>query len=176
LIWFFKEPIQSWIKWKVALLNNRFKKSLMLHCGACDNRRFYLQSFRRKIVFSKFAKWISEKLGDARAFLCALLLVIIWALLGRYFNFSEAWQLAINTTTTVIIFLMVFLIQNTQNRNTMAVHLKLDEIIRAIEGANDELLKIEKLSDEELQILHRRYETLAANIKARIKNGKSDDA
>ncbi len=125
-------------------------------------------------MFSKFAKWISEKLGDARAFLCALFLVVAWALLGHYFNFSEAWQLAINTTTTVIVFLMVFLIQNTQNRDTMAIHLKLDEIIRAIEGANNELLKIEKLSDEELQVLHTRYEAFAANIKARIKDGKSD--
>jgi low affinity Fe/Cu permease len=120
-------------------------------------------------MFSKFAKWLSRKSGDSRAFLCACILVLIWAALGHFFSYSVAWQLAINTTTTIIIFLMVFILQNTQNRDTLAVHLKLDEIIRAIEGANDELLKIEKLSDEELQILHRRYETLAANIKARMK-------
>jgi low affinity Fe/Cu permease len=125
-------------------------------------------------MFSKLAKWVSEKLGDARAFLCAVLLIVIWACFGQYFNFNETWQLAINTTTTVIIFLMVFLIQNTQNRETMAIHLKLDEIIRAMEGANNELLKIEKLSDAELQVLHKRYENLAASIKARIKNGKTN--
>jgi low affinity Fe/Cu permease len=125
-------------------------------------------------MFSTFSKWISIKLGNAGAFLAAIFFVVIWAILGPFYQFSETWQLTINTFTTIVVFLMVFLLQNTQNRNAVAIHLKLDEIIRAIEGANNELLKIEKLSDEELQILYLRYENLANRIKDRIKNGKQD--
>lgn len=125
-------------------------------------------------MFSKFAKWISGILGDAHAFSVACLIVIIWGSLGPLFNYSDTWQLVINTSTTIVTFLMVFLLQNTQNRDTVAIHLKLDEIIRAIKGAHNELLMVENLSDKELQALQKRYETLANKIKERIMQGQKD--
>jgi low affinity Fe/Cu permease len=125
-------------------------------------------------MFSKFAKWMSGTLGDAHAFIIACLIVVIWACLGPIFNYSDTWQLVINTGTTIVTFLMVFLLQNTQNRDTVAIHLKLDEIIRAIKGAHNELLMVENLSDEELQALQQRYEALANKIKERIKQGQKD--
>ncbi len=87
-------------------------------------------------MFTKFAKWISGKLGDSRAFLIAILVVLIWFITGPIFNYSDTWQLIINTGTTIVTFLMVFILQNTQNRDTIAIHLKLDEIIRAMKGAH----------------------------------------
>ncbi len=126
------------------------------------------------MIFSKFAKWISARLGNPRAFLIAFLIVIIWGLLGPVFDFSESWQLFINTASTIIIFLMVFLLQNTQNRDTIAIHLKLDEIIRSIYGAHNRLLKVEELSDEELEEIHQSYEQLANEVKEKSKSGEED--
>ncbi len=125
-------------------------------------------------MFSKISKYMSILLGSSIAFSCAISFVIIWALTGPYFHFSNSWQLVINTTTTIITFWMVFLIQNTQNRDTKALHLKLDEIIRSIQGAHNELLNIEELSDEELQALEDRYHSLAASIKKKLNRGLSD--
>lgn len=125
-------------------------------------------------MFSKIARWISLKLGDAKAFLLACLTVFIWAVTGPLFKFSDSWQLVINTGTTIVTFLMVFLIQNTQNRDTVALHLKLDEIIRSIHGAHNQLLKIEELTDEDLEMLHKRYEKLATKVQKRLKKGKDD--
>ncbi len=125
-------------------------------------------------MFSKISKYMSIVLGSSIAFSCAISFVLIWALTGPYFHFSNSWQLVVNTTTTIITFWMVFLIQNTQNRDTMALQLKLDELIRSIQGAHNELLKIEELSDEELKSLKDRYQNLADSVKQKLNRGLSD--
>jgi len=99
-------------------------------------------------------------LGSAWAFAGAVLVIVVWILTGPTFHFSDTWQLIINTATTVITFLMVFLIQNTQNRDAKAVHLKLDEIIRALKGARNKLVDLEDLSDEELKKLEEQFQRL----------------
>ena len=97
-------------------------------------------------------------LGSAWAFASAILIIVIWALTGPMFHYSNTWQLIINTGTTIVTFLMVFLIQNTQNRDAKAAHLKLDEIIRALKGARNQLIDLEKLSDEDLTALEKQFE------------------
>jgi low affinity Fe/Cu permease len=117
-------------------------------------------------AFRVFARRSSSMLGSAWAFTAALLVIVIWLVTGPVFHFSNTWQLIINTATTIITFLMVFLIQNTQNRDAKAVHLKLDELIRAIKNARNELVDLEDLSDEELKGLEeqfRRMRTRAEN-------------
>jgi low affinity Fe/Cu permease len=104
-------------------------------------------------AFRIFARRSSIILGSAWAFAGAVLVILIWIPTGPTFHFSDTWQLIINTATTIITFLMVFLIQNTQNRDAKAVHLKLDEIIRALKGARNELVDLEELSDEDLKEL-----------------------
>src|SRR5882724_1237993 len=108
-------------------------------------------------AFRVFARRSSSMLGSAWAFTAALLVIVIWLVTGPVFHFSNTWQLIINTATTIITFLMVFLIQNTQNRDAKAVHLKLDELIRAIKDARDELVDLEDLSDEDLQKLEAQF-------------------
>jgi len=108
-------------------------------------------------AFRVFARRSSSMLGSAWAFTAALLVIVIWLVTGPVFHFSNTWQLIINTATTIITFLMVFLIQNTQNRDAKAVHLKLDELIRAIKNARNELVDLEDLSDEELQKLEQQF-------------------
>jgi low affinity Fe/Cu permease len=108
-------------------------------------------------AFRVFARRSSVMLGSAWAFAGAVLVILVWLLTGPTFHFSDTWQLIINTDTTVITFLMVFLIQNTQNRDAKAVHLKLDELIRAIKDARNELVDLEDLSDEELQKLEAQF-------------------
>jgi low affinity Fe/Cu permease len=108
-------------------------------------------------AFRVFAHRSSVLLGSAWAFGGAVLVIIVWLLTGPTFHFSDTWQLIINTATTVITFLMVFLIQNTQNRDAKAMHLKLDELIRAIKDARDELVDLEDLSDEELKKLEGQF-------------------
>ena len=97
-------------------------------------------------------------LGSAWAFGIAILVIVIWGLTGPAFHYSNTWQLIINTGTTIVTFLMVFLIQNTQNRDAKAAHLKLDEIIRALEGARNELIDLEKLADKDLTSLEKKFE------------------
>jgi len=110
--------------------------------------------------FRHFARKSSEVLGTAWAFIGSLIIIAVWGLTGPMFHFSDTWQLIINTGTTIVTFLMVFLIQNTQNRDAKAMHLKLDELIRAIEGARDRLVDLEKLSDEELKQLEEQFTRL----------------
>ena len=105
----------------------------------------------------RFARWSSDRLGSPPAFLTAVAVVVIWALTGPLFQFSETWQLVINTGTTIVTFLMVFLIQNTQNRDAKAIHLKLDELIRSVKGARNQLIDLEELSEEELDDLQRQF-------------------
>jgi low affinity Fe/Cu permease len=102
--------------------------------------------------FGRFASIASFWLGSKWAFICAGLIIVIWAVSGPIFHYSDTWQLVINTGTTIVTFLMVFLIQNTQNRDARAINLKLDELIRAIDKARDRMMNIEKLSDVELRI------------------------
>lgn len=108
-------------------------------------------------AFRVFARRSSATLGSAWAFAIALLIIAVWAITGPTFHYSDTWQLIINTGTTIVTFLMVFLIQNTQNRDAKAVHLKLDEIIRALKGARNELVDLEELSDENLKKLEEQF-------------------
>ena len=117
--------------------------------------------------FSRFASRAAQLVGQAYMFLLAVAVIIAWALIGPYFHFSDTWQLIINTGTTIITFLVVFLIQNTQNRDAKALHLKLDELIRSHTPASNDLIDIEKLSDEELRELEKRYELIRKEIEAR---------
>jgi low affinity Fe/Cu permease len=110
--------------------------------------------------FSKFAHRASTFTGHYVTFMAALLLIVVWGVSGPIFDFSDTWQLVINTTTTIITFLMVFLIQNTQNRDALAMHLKLDELIHSIETADDRIIRAEDETDEELADLKRKYEGL----------------
>ena len=111
-------------------------------------------------AFRVFARRSAAMLGSAWAFGGAVLVILVWILTGPTFHFSDTWQLIINTATTVITFLMVFLIQNTQNRDAKAVHLKLDEMIRALKGARNQLVDLEDLSDEELKKLEEQFQRL----------------
>jgi len=111
-------------------------------------------------AFRVFARRSSMMLGSAWAFSGAMLVIIVWLLTGPIFHFSDPWQLIINTATTVITFLMVFLIQNTQNRDAKAMHLKLDEIIRALKSARNQLVDLEDLSDEDLKKLEEQFRRL----------------
>jgi len=108
-------------------------------------------------AFRVFAQRSAVMLGSAWAFAVAVLAILVWLVTGPMFHFSNTWQLIINTATTIITFLMVFLIQNTQNRDAKAMHLKLDELIRAIKNARDELVDLEDLSDEELKKLEEQF-------------------
>jgi low affinity Fe/Cu permease len=112
--------------------------------------------------FGRFAAYTATWLGSRWSFAGAGLVVVVWAALGPIFHFSNTWQLVINTGTTIVTFLMVFLIQNTQNRDARAINLKLDELIRAVDKARDQMIDIENLSDLELEQLHTKYEKIKA--------------
>src|SRR6266511_3930399 len=111
-------------------------------------------------AFRCFAQRSSTLLGSAWAFCGAVLVILLWVVTGPTFHFSDTWQLIINTATTVVTFLMVFLIQNTQNRDAKAMQLKLDELIRAVKGARNQLVDLEDLSDEELKKLEEQFQRL----------------
>ena len=119
-------------------------------------------------IFRKFAHHTSEALGSPMAFVVAVLVVVAWALTGPVFGFSETWQLVINTGTTIVTFLMVFLIQNTQNRDALAVQVKLAELIIAVEGAHNKLANCEEMSEEELEKLHESYRDQASIAKQEL--------
>lgn len=124
--------------------------------------------------YSKFAKAASHFCGRPPVFSIAVALIVVWLVTGPLFGFSDTWQLVINTGTTIITFLMVFLIQNTQNRDTQAIQVKLDELIRATQGAHNALLDLEELEEEELDAFRKKYEALAAQARARRKQGGID--
>lgn len=121
-------------------------------------------------LFRKFAQRTSELVGSQWAFIAAVVLIITWAASGPIFSLSDTWQLVINTGTTVITFLMVFLIQNTQNRDAKAIHLKLDELLRAVTGARDDLIDLEDLSDEDLANLQAEFKQIHAKHGGLIKD------
>jgi low affinity Fe/Cu permease len=114
-------------------------------------------------LFRPLAQRISEMMASPSAFLAAVIVIVIWLGTGPFFRFSDTWQLIINTATSIITFLMVFLIQNTQNRDTKAIQLKLDELLRSVKAARNELVSLENLSDEELERLRREFAALAAS-------------
>jgi low affinity Fe/Cu permease len=123
--------------------------------------------------FQVFAATASRLVGTKWAFAAAIALIVGWAVAGPYFHYSDTWQLVVNTATTVVTFLIVFLIQNTQNRDAKAIHLKLDEIIRSIHVAHNEMIDIEKLSDEELERLSAEYEQIRKECEARRSEQKN---
>src|SRR6195256_5307961 len=126
-------------------------------------------SDRNNGSFHTFAGRASLVVGSKWAFTTAVLLIVFWGVSGPYFHFSDTWQLVVNTATTIVTFLIVFLIQNTQNRDARAIHLKLDEIIHSLRPAHDEMINIEKLSDEDLEELSKKFEAIRAECKARIR-------
>jgi low affinity Fe/Cu permease len=134
--------------------------------GETERKRLRKETAERNLVclvrnaFRIFAHCSSKALGSAWAFVGAVIVIAVWVLTGPAFHFSDTWQLIINTATTVITFLMVFLIQNTQNRDSKAVQLKLDELIRALKTARNELVDLEDLSDEELKKLEEQFQRL----------------
>ena len=127
-----------------------------------------------KPLFVRFSKKASHWVGHPLAFVLAVLIIVAWGISGPIFGFNETWQLVINTSTTIITFLMVFLIQNTQNRDTAAIHLKLDEIVRSLQGAHNAVLDLEELSESELERLRSQYEKLAQKARAELRAGRTD--
>jgi low affinity Fe/Cu permease len=124
--------------------------------------------------FAKLARAVAFGAGQPASFLIASLVILIWGITGPIFHFSDTWQLVINTGTTIITFLMVFLIQNTQNRDSQAAQLKLDEIIRALEGAHTAILDLEELSDKEILEVRQRYLQIAVKGRDALRKGLTD--
>ena len=129
---------------------------------------------RSRSWFTRFTKWTAKATGKPLAFTVAVFVIALWAITGPIFGFSDTWQLIINTATTVITFLMVFLIQSTQNRDSEAIQVKLDEIIRCLEGAHNELLDLEEMEEAELVKIHQNYLALAEKARAALKGGQPD--
>ena len=129
---------------------------------------------KSKSWFTRFAKWTSHVSGSPPAFGLAIGTVLVWAVSGPLFGFSDTWQLVINTGTTVVTFLMVFLIQNTQNRDSQAIQVKLDELIRCTNGAHNALLNLEELEEKELVEYCVEYRRIAERARAALRQGKSD--
>jgi low affinity Fe/Cu permease len=129
---------------------------------------------RKRNVFDRFAKRTAHAAGRPMIFAIAALVILVWAITGPLFHFSDTWQLVINTGTTIVTFLMVFLIQNTQNRDSQALQLKLDELIRATKGAHVALLDIEELSEKDLNKIKQRFQELAAEGRDELKKGHPD--
>jgi low affinity Fe/Cu permease len=125
-------------------------------------------------LYSNLAKHIARLSGRPVTFALAVGIVVLWIVTGPVFEYSDTWQLVINTGTTVVTFLMVFLIQNTQNRDTVAIQLKLDELIRATEGAHNALLDLEELDEKALNTFRDRYEALASKARAGLSRGEVD--
>src|SRR5712691_8079100 len=125
-------------------------------------------------VFNRLSKRTARTAGHPAAFFVAVLVILIWVGTGPMYHFSDTWQLVVNTATTIVTFLMVFLIQNTQNRDSEAMQLKLDELIRAVEGAHNSLLDLEELSEEELDLIRDRYEQLAKKARTELTKGLLD--
>jgi low affinity Fe/Cu permease len=121
--------------------------------------------FQISVAPERFARQVTAWTGQSWAFGIAVGVIVVWALTGPFFGFSDTWQLVINTGTTIVTFLMVFLIQRAQNKDAQAIHLKLNEIVAAVAGASNRLINVEDLTEEEVQILHRHYETLVTIAK-----------
>lgn len=133
-----------------------------------------MNPYRSRVWFTVFAKSTSRAAGHPLAFLLAVVVILAWGISGPVFGYSDTWQLVVNTGTTIITFLIVFLIQNTQNRDSQAVHVKLDELIRALEGAHKALLDLEDLEDKELDRIRAKYRNLAEEARRDLRRGNND--
>ena len=131
-------------------------------------------SRHRQAWFTRFAKWTAKAAGRPFAFTTAVLVIAVWAVTGPIFGFSDTWQLIINTGTTIVTFLMVFLIQNTQNRDAEAIQVKLDELIRLSKGGHNVLLDLEELEDDELDRIQASYRKIAEEARQRLRQGHPD--
>ncbi|MBI3896963.1 MAG: low affinity iron permease family protein [Gammaproteobacteria bacterium] len=129
---------------------------------------------KSKSWFTRFAKWTAHAAGRPAAFGIAVAVIMTWVISGPLFGFSDTWQLVINTGTTIVTFLMVFLIQNTQNRDAEAIQVKLDELIRVTRGAHNALLDLEELEDKDLERIRAKYQTLAENARTSLRHGHFD--
>ena len=127
-----------------------------------------------RIGYSKFANQIARLSGRPKTFALAAAVIVVWLITGPLFGFSDTWQLVINTGTTIVTFLMVFLIQNTQNRDSEALQIKIDELIRATKGAHNALLDLEELEQDSLDEFRRRYQSLASAARAELESGRQD--
>jgi len=128
----------------------------------------------KTLDYTKIAKTVSRFCGRPGTFLLALGVIAVWVVTGPIFRFSDTWQLVINTGTTIVTFLMVFLIQNTQNRDTVAIQLKLDELIRSTQGAHNALMDLEELDEKALEAFRARYEALARTARVMLAQGQPD--
>src|SRR5688572_12458454 len=120
-------------------------------------------------VLERLSQKATQATGTSKAFIMALAIIIVWLITGPIFDFSDTWQLVINTGTTIVTFLMGFLIQRTQNKDALAIHLKLNEIVAALEGASNRLIDVEDLTEEEIETLHKHYRRLVAMAKKDLK-------
>jgi low affinity Fe/Cu permease len=140
----------------------RFPRSTILFGEAIILRK---KSNQLGQIMQRFALKATKATGTSKAFIVALTVIVVWGLTGPLFHFSDTWQLVINTGTTIVTFLMVFLIQRTQNKDALAIHLKLNEIVAALEGASNRLIDVEDLTEEEIETLHSHYQKLVAMAK-----------
>jgi low affinity Fe/Cu permease len=127
-----------------------------------------------KHAFRRFAAIIATTTGSPWAFMIAVLVILVWGVTGPLFNFSDTWQLVINTSTTIVTFLMVFLIQNTQNRDAVTIQLKLDELLRGVVGARTSLVDLENLSDEDIALLRKEFTRMQISAAKREKEAAID--
>lgn len=153
--------------WHTDVMTQPFKnlKLLVIHHESETESKTTL--LKKQDAFHRLSVKISNKLGNAWAFYIALLVIVCWAVSGPLFNFSDTWQLVINTSTTIVTFLMVFVIQNTQNRDGRAMQLKLDELINASRGARSKFVDIEDLSDEDLDQLEEQFKKIQEKIQSK---------
>jgi low affinity Fe/Cu permease len=128
----------------------------------------------RGSAFDRFSKWVARFAGHSVAFAAAVALIGVWLISGPLFRFSDTWQLVINTATTIVTFLMVFVIQNTQNRDGAAIQIKLDELVRAAEGAHNALLDLEELNEDEIEAFKKKYLELAAEARDELRRAQPD--
>ena len=129
---------------------------------------------KSKSWFNRLAKWTARVAGRPSAFGLAVAVILVWIYTGPFFGFGDTWQLVINTGTTIVTFLMVFLIQNTQNLDSEAMQVKLDELIRAVDGAHNVLLDLEQLEEDELDSIREKYQRLAARARDDLRQGNLD--
>jgi low affinity Fe/Cu permease len=128
----------------------------------------------QRSAFAQFAKWTAHAVGHPISFSLAIAVILVWAITGPFFEFNDTWQLVINTGTTIVTFLMIFLVQNTQNRDGAAIQLKLDELIRAVHGAHNAIMDIEELNEDELDRIRQEYEQLAQKAREDRRHGVKD--
>src|SRR6185295_6137029 len=134
----------------------------------------HARAYRHGSRFTRFAKVTAHAAGQPATFCVAVAIIVVWALTGPMFGFSDTWQLIINTGTTIVTLLIVFLIQNTQNRDSQAIQVKLDELIRSLEGAHLALLDLEELDEKDLDRIIKDYRDLAQQARKELKQGKTD--